>query len=127
MSIRPVDMQVILPRLDQSFYAKQNVVHRNENEQASFAQINKEDAQHKLNAVQNLKDSSKSDYIKRERHQRHSQHEQGSSEDAPFFSHEHEKGEVPFQNEASAHKDDKNYNARGKINQFGGKIFDFKI
>lgn len=127
MSIRPIDMQVILPRVDQSFYAKQNVVHRNENEQASSAQINREDAERKLNTVQDLKDSARSDYIKRERHQKHENHERDSGGDVPFFHHEQKDEAQSAQNEAGGHREDKNYNSQGKLNQQGGKIFDFKI
>lgn len=121
-------MQVILPRLDQSFYVKQNVIHKIENEQAESVQINNKETEHKLNMVQNLQDASKSDYVKRERHHKNSQDNQASHEGASFSANEIEEEENALINEASInYREGKNYNSKGEIKKFGGKNFDFKI
>lgn len=120
MSIRSLDMQVMLPRVDQNFHARQTIVNKNANEQANFVQIHDKEIKQKLNTVSELEEGSKADYLKREKQQQHSREfEQGFGSD---FKEEPEH----FQEELLA-VNDKNYNAEGKRTHFGAKILDIKI
>ncbi len=51
MSIKPIDMQVLLPKLHKNDLLKPHVVHKVENEQQLMQNVNKQDVREKLNKV----------------------------------------------------------------------------
>lgn len=51
MSIKPIDMQVLLPKLHKNDLLKPHVVHKVENEQMLMQNVNKQESQEKLNKV----------------------------------------------------------------------------
>lgn len=51
MAIKPIDMQVLLPKLHKNDLLKPHVVHKVENEQLLMQNVNKQDVQEKLNKV----------------------------------------------------------------------------
>jgi len=51
MAIKPIDMQVLLPKLHKNDLLKPHVVHRVENEQQMLQNVSQQDAQEKLNRV----------------------------------------------------------------------------
>lgn len=51
MSIKPIDMQVLLPKLHKNDLLKPNVVHKVENEQMLMQNVNKQESQEKLSRV----------------------------------------------------------------------------
>ncbi len=51
MSIKPIDMQVLLPKLHKNDLLKPHVVHKVDNEQMLMQNVNKQDAQQKLTKV----------------------------------------------------------------------------
>lgn len=54
MAIRPIDMQVMLPKLHKNDLLKPHVVNRQDNEQQMMQTVNKQDAQARLTKVNDL-------------------------------------------------------------------------
>lgn len=51
MAIKPIDMQVLLPKLHKNDLLKPHVVHKNENEQQLMQKASQQDSQEKLTRV----------------------------------------------------------------------------
>lgn len=51
MAIKPIDMQVLLPKLHKNDLLKPHVVNKTENEQMMMQNANRQDAEEKLNRV----------------------------------------------------------------------------
>ncbi len=51
MAIKPIDMQVLLPKLHKNDLLKPHVVHKVENEQQMLQNVSQQDTQEKLNRV----------------------------------------------------------------------------
>lgn len=119
MSIRPVDMQVMLPKIDQNFYAKQSVVNRNLNEQANFVEINNRDSQRKRTMVRESEESAKNDSIRRDKDAK----EESSKDSNPK---EDPQEQAHAQKERSGYEN-RNYDSFGKVQKSGGAFFDLKI
>lgn len=119
MSIRPLDMQIVMQRADQTIHAKQTVVNRNVNEQANVIQIHDKESERKLHTVLQSHESSKADYLKREK-----EHQQPKDSQQGFGSYTQEQAK---ETEQKCSDEDQNYNSQGKKTHFGLNFFDAKI
>lgn len=87
MSIKPIDMQVLLPKLHKNDVLKPHVVNKVENEQLLMQNVNKQDTQDKLSKV--------NDFEKKESPRVREDGKRGAGKEASDQNKEHKDADKP--------------------------------